>query len=232
MKKGIIYSFIAGLIALLYGCGAQLYTYDLSKDYATSLHYQPSENEEEPEEEESSLVGIPARNFYNGDLKRGGIWWASKGITLEKGEVFILEVTHIGSDSTPLGATNPAIDLPATPFGATFPPIDLITEEVMVKISARAEGENGAVPVLHLQVDDAGGYQANAKRPAHQILNTEDFQDYYFDMRDIYMQSEPKKHKVNGALINSMKFFINPGQAPYTGKILIREIKVVPVQKN
>lgn len=238
MKKGKIYlySLIAGSFVWLSACSGKLQTYNLDEEYATSLHYQPPKEGEEPKEEEdpeSNLVGVPARSFYGGDLKRGGIWWAGKGITLEKGDEFIFEVTHVGPDSTPQGATNPAIDLNTHPFGATFPPIDLIKEEVVLKISARAEGKDGSEPTLYLQFDDANGYQANAKRPAHKILNSAEYQDYYFDLKDIFAQSTPTKHKVNGALINSLKFFINPGEEPgYTGNLYIREIRIVPAPKN
>lgn len=237
MKKGKKYSLAIMLFILLDGCAARLQTYDLNEEYATSLHIQPVESTGDAsaveEEEGEKLVGVPARNFYGGDLKRGGIWWASKGVTLEKGEVFIFEFTQIGADSTPLGATNPAIDLPSNPFGATFPPIDLIKEEVSLKISARAEGLDssltGAIPELHLQVDDATGVRADSKRPMNKIENSKEFKDYYFGLKDIYVQNEPKK-KVNGALINSIKFFVNPNG--YTGRIYIREIKVVPAPKN
>ncbi|MBX9850930.1 MAG: hypothetical protein K2X86_04145 [Cytophagaceae bacterium] len=216
MKKFNIYFLIAGTIALLSGCAASLQTYDLNTEYATSLHYEGSTGggSEEEEDESGMLVGIPAKTFYGGDLKRGGIWWAGKGITLEKGDFFTITANSIGSDSIP--------------FGATFPPIDLLVDEVVLKISARAEGKDGDMPVLYLQVADAGGYQANAKRPFQKIENSGEFKDYYFDLKDIYLQSAPKKHKVNGAMINSLKFFINPGQTPYTGKIFIKEIKVIP----
>jgi hypothetical protein len=237
MKKGNIYSLVILLVVLLYGCTAKMQTYDLNEEYATSLHIQPIEktgDENAIEEEEGDrLVGVPARNFYGGDLKRGGIWWASKGVTLEKGEVFIFEFTQIGADSTPLGATNPAIDHPSTPFGATFPPIDLIKEEVVLKISARAEALDSSItgpePILNLQVDDATGVRADSKRPSNKIDNSKEFKDYYFGLKDIYLQNEPKK-KVNGALINSLKFLVSPNS--YSGRIYIREIKVVPAPKN
>lgn len=219
MKKGIIYSFIAVIAAaILTACAAKIQTYDLSEEYTTSLHYKGTDAEDATEEEEpeSDLVGIPARHYYGGDLKRGAIWWAGKGITLEKGDFFTINATNVGPDNTA--------------FGATFPPIDLLAEEVAIKVSVRAEGSNGDIPTLYLQVDDANGYQANAKRPFHKIENSGEFKDYYFDMRDIYVQSTPKKHKVNGALINSLKFFVNPGQTGYTGKIFIKEIRVVPAK--
>ncbi|HSZ24379.1 MAG TPA: hypothetical protein VK766_01605 [Cytophagaceae bacterium] len=203
-------------------CSAKMQTYDLSEEYATSLHYQPAESgapvpETDAEKNKGALVGVPARNFYGGDLKRGGIWWAGKGIILTKGDTFALEATNVGPDNTP--------------FGATFPPINLIKEPVMVKISARAEGAAGDEPVLYFQPSDVDGAQANAKRPFQKIENSPEFKDYYFDLRDIYNQAEPEKRKVNGAMINSVKFFINPGQSTgYTGVIYIKEIKVVPVE--
>ncbi len=215
MKRGTIYSLITVFIALLTACSGKIQTYDLSQEYATSLHYEGSsaENKSEAEEEKSDLVGVPALSFYGGDLKRGAIWWVGKDITLEKGDVFIFDATNVGPDSIP--------------FGATFPPIDLVKEKVMIKISARAEGKENDLPVLYLQLDDVDGYQANAKRPSQKIENSSEFKDYYFDLKDIYVQSQPKKHSVNGAMINSLKFFINPGQSGYTGLIYIKEIKVV-----
>jgi hypothetical protein len=229
MKKGIIYSLITVLVAFMASCSPKIQTYDLNEEYATSLHIQPIESTGEElaaddEGENAGLVGVPYRNFYGGDLKRGGIWWASKGVTIAKGDTFNISVTHIGGDSTPLGATNPAIDLPTTPFGANFSPVDMATEPVAIKISARAQGENGATPILHVEAVDMNGNKADAKRPAQTIQNSPEFVDYYFDMKDVFYQNEPKK-KVNGTMISSIKFYITPG---YTGEIYIREIKIVP----
>ncbi len=220
MKKGSIQSLIAAIIVLLSACAGKMQPYDLSYDYAKSLHYEGTEGVDsgEEEEEKSDLVGVPALSFYGGDLKRGGIWWAGKDIDMEKGEVFIFDATNVGKDSIP--------------FGATFPPIDLLKETVQLKISARAVGLDSTVtPVLYLQVDDVEGYKSNAKWPSQTIENSESFKDYYFDLKDIYVQNSPKKHKVNGTMINSLKFFINPGQTGYTGQIFIKEIKIVPVVK-
>ncbi len=218
MKKGTIY--LIACITFLYSCAGTMQTYDLNEEYARTLHYEEmaaGENKAESGEEKSDLVGVPALNFYGGDLKRGGIWWSGKGITLEKGDVFTFDAENVGPDSIP--------------FGATFPPLDLLKAKVLVKISARAEGKDGAVPVLYLQVDDASGYKADAKRPSQKIENSADFKDYYFDLKDIFVQSVPK-HSVNGAMINSLKFFINPGQTAFTGQIYIREIKLVPVPEG
>src|SRR5436189_152018 len=83
---------------------------------------------------------------------------------------------------------------------------------------------------LHYQPTGEEGVQPNSTWPFQKIENSEEFKDYYFDIQDkeIFTQTLPKKHKVNGALINSVKFFINPGQSAFTGKIFIKEIKVVP----
>jgi hypothetical protein len=97
-----------------------------------------------------------------------------------------------------------------------------------LKISARMESESNDTLWLYLQVDDASGYKANANRPFAKIGKSQEFQDYYFDLRTIYLQADPVKHKVNGKMINSMKFFINPAQNIFTGKIKIKEIKIVP----
>ena len=222
MKKGIIYSLIAGVIALMSACGAKIQTYDFNEEYATTLHYSEMSGDKKAvvEEEKSDLVGVPALSFYGGDLKRGGIWWAGRDIYLEKGDEFVFEATNVGADSIP--------------FGATFPPIDLVKVPSLLKISARSEGIDSAslsttpAPMLYVQVTDADGYQTNAMWPSFKIENSTEFKDYYYDLRGIYNQNTPKKHKVNGTMINSLKFFINPGQTPYTGKIIIKEIKVVP----
>jgi hypothetical protein len=220
MKKGSIYLIVAGLIVFVSSCAVKMQTYDLAEEYATSLHYEGASIDDgsvgEEESTKSEMVGVLASSFYGGDLKRGAIWWTGKDITLEKGEEFIFEAENVGPDSIP--------------FGATFPPLDLIKEEVRLKISARAEGE-GESPTLYLQVDDADGFMTNAIRPFQKIENSEEFKDYYFSLKDIYTQVTPKKHKVNGAMINSLKFFINPGQVAYTGLIYIKEIKIVPAEK-
>jgi hypothetical protein len=209
------YILLAVTVNIVISCSPSLQTYDLSQEYATSLHYQPpAEGENEKEEEvESDLAGVPARSFYGGDLKRGAIWWAGKNIYLEKGDVFTYTFENIGPDSTP--------------YGATFPPIDLVTEPLQIKITARAENNEGKSPTMVLMVGDADGYLTNATPPTNTIENSSEFKEYFFDMRNIYMQNTPKKHKVNGKMINTIKVFINPGQAAYTGQIFIKEIKVV-----
>lgn len=226
---------MTGFAIALTSCGVQLQTYDLSEEYAIGLHNQEEPTKkgdtkkQEDESEKSALIGVTARSFYGGDLKRGGIWWASKGIYIERGDTFAIEVTHVGADSLPSGATNPSSNLDTHPFGATFPPVDMIKEPVMLKIIARAEGTDTSSAVLHLQLVDADGYKTNAKLPFNRIEKSTELKEYFFDLRDIYMQNQPEKHKVNGALINGIQFFINPGEMPgYTGMIYISEIRIVP----
>jgi len=215
MNKGIIYTLFAGVVFLISSCSGEFQKYDLSEEYATSIHYEGMSADDKPVEEEgaSDLVGIPGRTFYNGDLMRGAIWFGGKGVSLDKGEVYTLETFNVGSDSLS--------------FGATFPPLDLVSEPVMLQVSAMAIGTDTIAPVLYLQLSDANGNLANASMPAHKIVIGNGFLDYYFDLRDIYTQLSPKR-KVNGKLINSLKFYINPGKDAYTGKILIQEIKIVP----
>lgn len=233
MKRGIIFSLITGSVVALTSCGVQLQSYDLADEYAVGLH-----NQEEPvkkgaavkeeESEKSALIGVTARSFYGGDLKRGGIWWASKGIYIERGDTFAIEVTPVEADSI-AGATNPVVVENTHPFGATFPPIDLIKEPVMLKVIARGESKDTSSAVLHVQLVDADGYKTNAKLPSNRIENSTEFKEYFFDLRDIYNQNLPEKHKVNGALINGLQFFINPGETPgFNGIIYISEIRVVP----
>ncbi|MDB5256954.1 MAG: hypothetical protein JWM14_1649 [Chitinophagaceae bacterium] len=235
MRKGNIYSLVAVFLILMSSCGVQLQTYDLSEDYAIGLHNQEepakkgTDKKEEDQSEKSALIGVTARSFYGGDLKRGGIWWASKGIYIERGDTFAIEVTHVGADSLPSGATNPSNNLDTHPFGATFPPIDMIKEPVMLKIIARAESKDTTPAVLYVQLVDADGYKTNSKLPFNKIENSTEFKEYFFDLRDVYMQNDPEKHKVNGALINGVQFFINPKEFPgYSGNIYISEIRVVP----
>src|SRR6478752_4809539 len=192
MTKGIIYIVFAGVVFLISSCSAEFQKYDLSEEYATTIHYEGMSADDKPAEEEgaSDLVGIPGRTFYNGDLMRGAIWYGGKGIILEKADVFILETINAGPDSNS--------------FGATFPPLDLVSEQVLIKVSAMAISVDADTtgPVLYLQLGDASGYQANANMPFRKIVNGEGFIDYYFNLKDVYMQKVPKR-KVNGALINS-----------------------------
>jgi hypothetical protein len=217
MKKLSAY-FLIVLSVVLYACGGKVQTMDLSKEYATTLHYdamtEGAVKADEGDDDKSDLVGVPAKNFYGGDLKRGGIWYGAKNVSLEKGDIFIFDAENAGPDSIP--------------FGATFPPLDMNKEKVFIKINARSEGKPGEMPTLYLELDDATGYKADAKRPSQQIENSAEFKDYVFDLTDMYYQRAPK-HKVNPALINSIKFFINPGKNAYTGKIYIKEIRVLPV---
>ncbi|MCX6180782.1 MAG: hypothetical protein NT150_02485 [Bacteroidetes bacterium] len=215
MQKGTIYLAIISA-CILCSCAGTMQTYDLNEEYAKSLHFEGAAAGEakKAEEEKSDLVGVPALSFYGGDLKRGGIWWAGKGISLEKGDVFLYDFENVGPDSIP--------------FGATFPPLDFAKNKVRIKITARAEGKEGDLPTIFLQLDDVSGYKADAKRPSQKIENSEDFKEYYFELNDIFVQKSPK-HAVNSSMINSLKFFINPGLTGYTGKIHIKEIKIIAV---
>jgi hypothetical protein len=233
MNKSIVFSFLVVLLIELTSCGVQLQSYDLAEDYAIGMH-----NQEEPakkgavikqdDDGKSALIGVTARSFYGGDLKRGGIWWASQGIYIERGDTFAIEVSPLETDSNS-AVVNPSAAENKHPFGATFPPIDLIKEPVMLKLFARAESNDSSSAVLHVQVTDADGYMTNAKLPFNKIENSEEFNEYFFDLREIYMQSQPEKHKVNGALVNSLQFFINPGETPgFNGTLYITEIRIVP----
>lgn len=220
MKKGNINILFIGCVSLLAACAPKIQTYDLNQDYATSLHIEGTEDKKETkgpvEEEKSDLVGVPFRNFYGGDLKRGGVWFGGKGIAIEKGDVFMFDVENAGPDSLAVGAT--------------FQPLDLAKEEVRIKISARATGN--VSPLLALELKDIDGFMTNAKWPSQKIEISEEFKDYYFDTKDIFVQNMPKKHKVNGSMINNLKFYVNPGQQPaFTGQIYVKEIKVIPVKQ-
>ncbi|MFN3406043.1 MAG: hypothetical protein ACK40G_18255 [Cytophagaceae bacterium] len=216
--RNIIFSaFIGTLVA----CSPQFHSYNLAKEYASSLHYEEGYSEEkgggQEEDSNAGLAGMIAKNFYGGDLKRGGLWFGGADLFLEKGDVFEIEAENVGGD--------------AAPFGATFPPMDFIIEDVVIKISARAQGKDGSEPELHLQMDDASGNQTNAQRPSVKIENSEEFKDYYFSLKGIWQQEVPKKAKVNGAMINGIKFFVNPGQDGFSGMIYIEAIQIVPASE-
>ena len=115
------------------------------------------------------------------------------------------------------------------PFGADLPLLDFSKENVVIKITARAEGSNGNVPVLSMQFDDSEGLQANGKRPEVRIGNTEDYYDYYFNCSDMWLQMYPEKKDVNAQIINKVLFFVNPGNTGYTGKIYIKEFQALPI---
>lgn len=207
---------IIGVITLLSSCGAEFQTYTISDTYASSLHYSGSKQAAGNGAEEDERKGVPAKSYYNGDLIGGAIWWARKGITIDKEEDFTVIAEGIGPDSIP--------------FGATFPPLDFVTERVMLKVTARVESDNDVEPTLTLVAQDGGGFLANAKAPTITIKNTEDVEDYFFPMEEIFVQNSPVPHKVNGAFINSLQLYINIGGEPFTGKIFIDEIKIVPVK--
>src|SRR6478735_4108086 len=105
MTKGIIYVVFAGVVFLISSCSAEFQKYDLSEEYATTIHYEGMSADDKPAEEEgaSDLVGIPGRTFYNGDLMRGAIWFGGKGISLDKGDVYTIEAINVGPDSIPFG---------------------------------------------------------------------------------------------------------------------------------
>lgn len=203
-------------MALITGCGGEFQTYTIADNYGTSLHYLGS-SAGQGGEEEDTRKGVPAKSYYNGDLIGGAIWWARKGITIDKEEDFLVIAEAIGPDSIP--------------FGATFPPLDFTSEEVQLKITARAESEDETPVVLHLLLQDGGGYITNGKTTTITINNTDDVEEYFFNLKDVFVQKTPAPHQVNGAFINGLQFYINPRGKPFTGKIYIDEIKVVPLKK-
>lgn len=218
MKITTLYSYLfVGLAALMTACSGEFQTYTISDTYATSLHYSGS-SQGAGAEEEDERKGVPAKSYYNGDLIGGAIWWARKGIVIDKEEDFLVIAEAIGPDSTP--------------FGATFPPLDFVSEEVQIKVTARAEYEEGDAPTLVLQMQDGGGYFTNEKTTSITIKNTEEVEEYFFTLDDVFKQKTPVPHLVNGGFINSLQVLINPGGPAFTGKIFIEEIKVVPVKSE
>lgn len=200
------------MIAVLTACSGEFQTYDLAQDNMAGLHVKASGASSGAEEVELKR-GVPASGYYRGDLLGGSIWWARKGITIDKEEDFIVIAEGVGPESTP--------------FGATFPPLDFAIEKMMIKVVARVEGESQKDVELVLQLQDGNGFVTNKKRPSIVIKNSDDTEEYYFLLDDAFEQVEPEVHAVNSGFINSIQLFINPGGEPYTGKIYLDELRVV-----
>lgn len=211
MSKNIIIYLIT--LVLLSSCGAVFQTYTLDNEYATSLHFEGATGG--IGEVEDTRKGVLAKSYYNGDLLGGAIWWKRSGLKLDKEDEFI-----VIADS----AAN-------TPFGATFPPLDFITDKVKIKVTAYAEGIGGLEPTLQLIMVDGSGYETNAKPSTIVVKNSDDTKDYYFELsEEMFQQSTPREHKVNGGLINSIMLVVNPEGPAYYGKIYIDAIKIVSME--
>ena len=171
------------------------------------------------EEEEVLECGIPGTKFQGGDLMDGPVWWTGAGdLSLSnKGGIYEITANGIGPQYTPFGQTLPGLDMRG----------DEKTGKLAVKITARSEGES--YPTLALQFDDFEGFQTNAKRPTKRIHKGDEFKDYYFMLNDdVWVQSWPADHAVNACLLSKIMLFINPGGPAYTGKLFIKEIKIIP----
>lgn len=171
------------------------------------------------EEEVVQECGIPGTKFQGGDLMDGPVWWTGAGdLSLaNKGGIYEITANGIGPKYTPFGQTLPGLDMRG----------DDKTGKLCVKISARSEGED--FPSIALQFDDFAGFQTNAKRPTKRIHKGDEFMDYYFMLNDdVWMQSWPADHAVNACLLSKIMLFINPGGPAYTGKVFIKEIKIIP----
>lgn len=201
---------ITGTCLLLFsGCTAKFSSVDMNDSRMATLHTEITDPM-------SDLSGRSALKYKNGNLHEGLDWWATTGITIAPGKSeTVISCINVG----------PAYSA----FGADLQLLDFIKEPTGLRIQARAEGKDGDVPLLTVQFDDAEGHQANARRPAARIGNTADYQDYYFDLSNIWAQSWPDDANVNGAIVNKMLFFINPGGSGYTGKLFIREMQVIPL---
>ncbi|MDA3882713.1 MAG: hypothetical protein PF481_05485 [Bacteroidales bacterium] len=209
MEKRIVY--ILFLLLSTAGCKVTFETISLDQNYMKSLH-----SGEKITSEQIVISGKPVLSYNNGDLLSNRNWWSLKGINVHKeDEIVVVDFNNIGPTYTP--------------FGADLPLLDFAKEDVVIKITARAEGVNGDVPLLSMQFDDSEGLQANAKRPEARIGNTEEFHDYYFDCSDMWLQMYPDKKEVNAHIINKVLFFVNPGNTGFTGKIFIKEFQALPI---
>lgn len=160
-------------------------------------------------------VGIPALAYSNGDLMDGPVWWTGSNpgedISLLQKDGYVLKFKNVGPKYTPFGQGLPGLDF---------------SKPLAIKVRCVAEGED--MPMLCLQMDDVNGFQTNAARPKNRIGNDGKVRDYYYPLKGSWVQSWPTAHSVDPAAITKIMFFVNPGGAPYTGTIKIKEIKVVP----
>lgn len=204
--------FIIIALTLLFGaCASQFKPIDLNNSYMTSIHAG-----EEVQGNKIIASGKPVLKHNTGNLLKDRSWWALPGIEIvpqKQGVAF--DLSNIGPKYTP--------------FGADLPLLDFKQQPVVLKITARAESNDGSLPLVSLQFDDAEGIQANAKRPEARIGNTQEFMDYYFDCSNMWLQTWPEKKEVNATIINKWLFFINPGGSGYTGRIYIQAIQALPI---
>lgn len=159
-------------------------------------------------------VGIPALKYNNGDLMEGPVWWtgsnAGEELSLVQKDGYVIKFKNVGPKYTPFGQGLPGLDF---------------SQNLAIKVNCVSEGEE--LPLLSLQLDDVNGYQTNAKRPTNRIANDGKFRDYYFPLKGSWVQSWPSAHNVDGAAINKIMFFVNPGGSAYNGTLKIKEIKVI-----
>lgn len=208
MTKILYYTSLYGLL-IAAGCVSGLQTTSIDDQPMVSVHPEVSGEQEE-------LKGIPVLDYNEGYFAKDANWWdGSKAKLNRTSEARIFECENIGPNYSS--------------FGAELSLLDMIEDSVVVRITAKADGKDGDVPLLTLQFDDAQGYQANANRPAARIGNTEEYVNYYFPLTDNWIQNWPDNHSVNGAAVNKMLFFVNPGGSGFTGKIYIKEMRALPI---
>lgn len=158
--------------------------------------------------------GLPALRFNDGDLLKGSWWAGTSGdmaVAAKNGGMQII-CKNVGAAYTPFGMEMGAVDF---------------TGGMAIKLVARAEGDD--MPTLAVQFDDFEGFQSNSTRPTKRIHLGDDFKEYYFviDDNEIWQQSWPDNHSVDGGLIQKILFFPNPGKAGFTGTIHIKEMQVI-----
>lgn len=211
MKILIKYITVILFMSMFFSCGAEFVQYDLAKDYETGLLIAGSSSS--GEEEVDQRKGTPALKYYQGDLLDGAIWWAKKGLKLDKEDDFMVIADSVG----------PGLEH----FGSTFPPLDFISEKVQIKVTANIEESTSETVELQLELVDDRGFATNAKRPVQRIKKTDDTVEYLFDLNGVFNQLKPTPHKVNGGMVNSIRIYLNPGGNPFSGAILMDEIMVI-----
>jgi hypothetical protein len=152
-------------------------------------------------------------NFSSGEINN---WWAgSDKVNLTKMKQMLkVDLNAAGAGFETFGRDFKAIDFSKTP---------------VLKIRMKAIG--GKPGILRVDIKDFEGNTTNANPVTTAFHDTTDFVDYYFDFTGKFEQAMPTVQIVNKLKIEEILLFVNPGEEPYSGTILIDEIKAISLEE-
>jgi hypothetical protein len=160
---------------------------------------------------EDSLKEIPEPNVFYSYKQVLDSWWSDKKMTLSKKDsAMIVTAYEVG----------PKYEV----LGKSFKPMDFRNTGV---IRIRARAESASRPSVSLSVTDKKGHGTNFEPDTAVITNEDGYKDYYFNFNGKYKQVWPDTAKVNPREIVSLSLFINAGKESYTGKIYIKDVRVI-----